>query len=98
MEWQKIDIDEKVKTPFQLYHNAKDPIISAAYAQLTYDSLKTKGLYHIKEILESSLDQQAGHKFESDSIGRLNSFLREFMPKLALKEPKIPSPPPYNAS
>jgi predicted esterase len=62
LEWTKIDLAQKKKTPVFLYHGYEDFCIKHNFAELTYDYLKANGLDHF----EFRLDYKVKNYFDGE--------------------------------
>jgi predicted esterase len=48
LDWSKIDLQNKKRTPVHLVHGEQDGIIPCVYAEKTVNYLKSQGLDHVE--------------------------------------------------
>ena len=75
VDWSKIDVASKKKTPITLYHGAADDLITLEMAQISQAFLKTKGIDHFQDIAEEGL----GHSFSGQQVMLLKMFFEKHM-------------------
>jgi phospholipase/carboxylesterase len=80
LEWSKVNIQAKRKTPVFLYHGLFDEIIISEYAHMSKELLQEKGLDHIELAIENELD----HTVSPEELGKISDFFHRHMNNINL--------------